>query len=195
MTLSSAQTTNRQPAGGHLLPDPGVLEHVLDLCRAVEGQIRAALVQRAHDRQRVARAVEEVGVAERDVARAHGGEALDVAQDGLGLHDADAAVIDGGDRAVPAAMHAPVAGLHVADESLLPADRQAGVALEAGQQLARRRFEGAALEMDERPFAGPGAARRRPPARRPRPMSAGSYSPAITRASSSSSTSSRLTVA
>ena len=132
MTLSSAQTTNRQPAGGQLLPDLGALEDVLDLGRAVEGQLREALVHRAHDRQRVAPAVEEVGVAERDVAGAHADEALDVAQDRVGLHDADPPVVDGGDRAVPAAMRAAVAGLDVADQPLLAADRQPGVALEPG---------------------------------------------------------------
>ena len=104
----------------------------------------------------MAPAVEEVGVAERDVARAHARQALDVAQDGLGLHDADAPVVDGGDRAMPAAMHAPVAGLHVPDQPLLPAHRQAGVALESGQQLARRRVEAAALQVDDRPFGGRG---------------------------------------
>jgi hypothetical protein len=59
--------------GSHLRPHVGVLEHVLDLRRAVKGQLRLALVQRAHDRQRVAPAVEEVGVAEGDVASTHGG--------------------------------------------------------------------------------------------------------------------------
>jgi hypothetical protein len=50
-------------------------------------------------------------------------------------------------------MHAPVAGLHVPDQPLLPADRQAGVALEFGEQLARRRVKGAALQVDDRPVA------------------------------------------
>ena len=80
-------------------------------------------MERAHDRQRVAPAVEEIGVAERYVARAHAGQALDIAQDGVGLHDADAPVVDGGDRAMPAAMHAPVAGLDVPDQPLLPVQR------------------------------------------------------------------------
>ena len=51
-------------------------------------------------------------------------------------------------------MHAPVAGLHVPDQPLLPGHRQAGVALESGQKLARRRVEGAALQVDDRPFGG-----------------------------------------
>ena len=57
---------------------------------------------------------------------------------------------------MPAAMHAPVAGLDVADQPLLPAHRQAGVALESGQELARRRVEAAALQVDDRPFGGRG---------------------------------------
>ena len=113
-------------------------------------------MERAHDRQRVPPAVEEVRVAERDVARSHPGQALNVAQHALRLHDPDAPVVDGGDRAMPAAMHAPVAGLHVPDQPLLPAHRQTGVAFESGQQLARRRVEAAALQVDDRPFGGRG---------------------------------------
>ena len=63
---------------------------------------------------------------------------------------------------MPAAMHAPMARLHVPDQPLLPAHRQTGVALESGQQLARRGVEGAALQVDDRPFAGRG---RRAPGR------------------------------
>jgi len=77
-------------------------------------------------------------------------------------------------------MHAPVAGLHVPDQPLLPAHRQAGVALQSGQQLARRRVKAAALQVDDRPFAGRagahGAASSSTQA-----ASAGSYSPAIAR--------------
>ena len=90
------------------------------------------------------------------MARAHGCQALDIAQDGLGLHDADAPVVDGGDRAMPAAMHAPMAGLDVPDEPLLPVHHQAGVAFESGQQLAGRRVEAAALQVDDRLFGGQG---------------------------------------
>jgi len=49
LTLSSALTTNRQPEAA-ISSTPGVLEHVLDLCRAVKGQLRAAIVQGADDR-------------------------------------------------------------------------------------------------------------------------------------------------
>ena len=35
--------------GGHLLPYSGALEHVLDLRRAVKGQLRETLVHAAHD--------------------------------------------------------------------------------------------------------------------------------------------------
>ena len=169
-----------------------MLEHVLDLGRAVEGERREALVERAHDRERMAPAVEEVRVTERDMARAHAHQTLDVAQNGVRLHDPDAPVVDGGDRAVPAAVHAAMAGLHVPDQALLAVQRQAGVALESGQQLARRRVEVPALQVDDRPSGGrggrPGAASSPTQAN-----SAGSYSPAIARPASSRSTSSRLT--
>ena len=51
-----------------------VREHVLDLDRAVEGEVREPLVQRAHDAHRVLRRVEEVGVAEGEVLGAGGDE-------------------------------------------------------------------------------------------------------------------------
>ena len=58
------------PGVGELGPQVGVAQHVLDLDRAVEGDVGEALVHRPHDAQRVLRRVEEVGVAERDVLRA-----------------------------------------------------------------------------------------------------------------------------
>ncbi len=111
-------------------------------------------MQRTHDRQRVAPAVEEVRITEGDVARAEAHQAVDIAHDSLGLDDPDAAVIDRGHGAVPAAVHAPVAGLHVADQPLLSAHRQAGVALQSRQQLAGRELEAAALQVDDRRLGG-----------------------------------------
>ena len=132
---------------GHTL---SVLEHVLDLGRGVKGERREALVQLPHDRQRVASTVEEVRVTERDVSSAHVHQALDVAQHRVGLHDSYASVVDRRDRAVPAAVHAAVAGLHVADQALLTADRQARVMLQSGQELSRRRVKGPPGELDDR---------------------------------------------
>ena len=63
---------------GERRPQLGVAQDVLDLRRAVEGEVGEALVHRLHDAQRVAAAVEEVGVAEGDVAGAQLDEARDV---------------------------------------------------------------------------------------------------------------------
>ena len=95
---------------------------------------------------------------------------------------------------MPAAMHAPMTGLDVPDQPLLPAHRQAGVALESGQssraggsKLPRCRWM---IGRSAAAAGGRGAASSFTQA-----VSAGSYSPAIARAASSRSTSSRLTVA
>ena len=113
-------------------------------------------MKRANDGDRMASAVEEVRVTKRDMTSAHVHQTLDVAQNRVRLHDPYAPVVDRGNRAVPAAVHAAMAGLHVADEALLGAHRQAGVALERGQQLARRRVEAPALKMDDGLLASPG---------------------------------------
>ena len=70
-TVSKAETTNRQPGGGHLAPDA---RRGAGCARpsAVQSKVSVgeALVHRPHDPARVVDAVEEVGVAERDVAGA-----------------------------------------------------------------------------------------------------------------------------
>ena len=107
-------------------------------------------MHRLHDAQRVAAAVEEVGVAEGDVAGAQLDEARDVPHHGVRADDADAPVVDGGHRAVAAPVHAAVARLDVADEPLVAAEREVGVALERRQQVACRQLELAPAELDER---------------------------------------------
>src|SRR2546423_7377834 len=83
-------------------------------------------------------AVEEVGVAEREVASTHLDETLDVVQEDVLPHDPDAPVVDRGHRAVAAAVHAAVARLDVADQPLLVAEHEAGVALQRRGGDARR---------------------------------------------------------
>ena len=78
----------------------------------------------------------------------------DVGEHGVCADDADAPVVDGRHRAVPAAVHAAVARLDVADEPLVAAEREVRVALERRQQVARRQLELAAAELDER-LVGP----------------------------------------
>ena len=151
VVVDALQRTDHEQAaaGGDLLPHVGMFEHVLDLGGAVEGQRREALVQRADDRERMASAVEEVRVAKGDMAGAHRHQALDVAQNRVGLHDPDAPVVDRGNRAVAAAVHAAVAGLDVADQALLAAHGQSGVTFERRQQLARRQIKVPALKVDD----------------------------------------------
>ena len=115
---------------GERRPQLGVAQDVLDLRRAVEGELGEALVHRLHDAQRVAAAVEEVGIAEGDVAGAELDEARDVPHHGVRADDADAPVVDSGHRAVAAPVHAAVARLDVAHEPLVASEREVCVALE-----------------------------------------------------------------
>ena len=61
----------------------------------------------------------------------------------------DAPVVDRGNRAVAAAVHAAVAGLDVADQALLAIHGQSGVTFEPRQQLARRQIKAPALKVDD----------------------------------------------
>src|ERR687885_687824 len=109
------------------------------------------------NRQPAPAAVEEVGIAEGDVAGAQLDEARDVPHHGVCADDPDAPVVDGGHRAVAAPVHAAVARLDVAHEPLVAPEREVRVALERRQQVACRQLELAAAELDERlvrPCAG-----------------------------------------
>src|SRR5690349_23602927 len=89
---------------------------MLDLDRDVEGDIGVGGMQRPDDAPRVARPVEEIRIAERDVARPGENLRIDVGQDDLGLHDAELAVVDRDDWTVPAEMTAAAARFGVSDD-------------------------------------------------------------------------------
>ena len=78
-------------------------------------------------REGVGGAVEEVGIAEGDVLRAGGDLRADVGEHDVGVHGAEAAVVDRHDRAVAAAMLAAARRLGVADDPPLVADLERGV--------------------------------------------------------------------
>ena len=84
----------------------GVANQVLDLDRDVVAQLRMLRVQRAHQRQRVTGSVQEVRVAERDVARAGAHLAADVLEHDGARDDAEPPAVDGHDRTVPAGVPA-----------------------------------------------------------------------------------------
>ena len=135
-------------------------------------------------RARVVRAVQEIGVAEGDVARSHGHELGDVGHHGVLAHQAGAAVVDDGHGTVPAPVRAAVAGLDVAGQAAFAPEGKAGVAVEAREEVAGREPEPAPPELDH--GVGPAPARR--PGRRVPATSAstqatrrGSYSPAMAR--------------
>src|SRR6266705_6588627 len=113
-----------------------VTEQVLDLGREVVGHAGELGVQRAHELPRVAGTVEKVGIAERDVSRAGGDEAANVAEHHVGRHDEEAPVVDGGNRAVEAVVQTAAARLHVSRRDLRPVAPEFDVARERRERIA-----------------------------------------------------------
>ena len=124
-----------------------VLEQVLDLYRYVECQMLMFTLRGFQQFEAVGGRVEEVGVAEGDVARAHGGLLVDVGEHAVGAVEPQASLEDGGERAVRAAVGAAARGLHVAGQ-LEPVFRAvvAGVLVERGQSGAIGRGAWGAIE-------------------------------------------------
>ena len=112
-------------------------------------------VQAPGDVQRVAGAVQEVGVAEGDVTRARRDLRADVGQHHVRRHHEEPAAVDGHDRAVPAQVQAAAAGLDVGGGI--------GVAVVLVSRVPRRRRQRRAVGDRERT-----AARARGGPRRPR---------------------------
>ena len=116
--------------------DRALGDDVLDLGREAERDVRVRGVQAARRRQRVLRAVEEVGIAERDVARAGGDLPARVLEHDVDRHREEPAVIDRRDRAVAAQVLAAARRLDVAGDAPLVTDEQARVAIERRQHGA-----------------------------------------------------------
>src|SRR6476660_8056829 len=116
-------------------------QQVLHLDRHVVGRLGELSRKAANDRFSVTNAVEEIGIAECDVARARGNLRSHVGQHDLGRNDAEAAVIHRHDWTVPASMLAAARGLGVPDGSPFAVQLQRCVARERRQPFARRYAE------------------------------------------------------
>ena len=114
----------------------GVLQQVLDLDGDVEAEAGVAAGEDAQQGEGVGHGVEEVGVAECDVAGAELDLGVDVGQDDIGRDEAQPAAVGGREGAVRAAMGAAAAGLDVAGEPLLSGPPQGPWPL-AGTTVAR----------------------------------------------------------
>ena len=90
----------RAAGAGESRQQRAVAEQVFDLRREVVRHAGELGVQRADQPERMPGAVEEVGVAERDVSRAGGDEAADVAEHDVLRHDEESSVVDGRNGAV-----------------------------------------------------------------------------------------------
>ena len=92
-----------------------MFQQMLDFYGRVVGDLRKFGVQRFDDAHGVRGAVEEIGIAEGDVARAVRDLLADIVENDVALHDAELALIDGHDRTVAAQMFAAAAGFGVGD--------------------------------------------------------------------------------
>ncbi len=134
---------------------------MFDLDGDVVGQAGELACQRSDQLARVPRAVEKVGIAERDVPRPVLHLPPDVLEhDGDG-DDAEAAVVDGNDGTVPAAMLAAAARLGIAGDAPFAANLHRRVARESrkpaaigDQELHAREIHRRAAGIVVRPGAG-----------------------------------------
>ena len=131
-----------------------VAQQVLDLRGEVEGQTRELAVQRAGDGQRVARPIEKIGVAERDVGRAGLDLLAHVREQDLDGHDEEAPAVDRRDGAVPAPVLAAAARLDVRHQLLPVVSLQPRVFLQRRELRAARHGEAELLQHRERPRTG-----------------------------------------
>ena len=90
-----------------------MLLEVLDLDGRVVGDLGEFGMERFYDPHGMGGAVEEIGIAEGDVARACRDLLPDVGEHHVALHHAKLSLVDGHHRAVPAQMLAAAAGLGV----------------------------------------------------------------------------------
>ena len=146
---SNADTANRHPAAPRRGNTSRWSQDVLDLDRHVEGHIGKGAVHGVDDPGGVVGAVEEIGIAEGDVARAGGDELGDIGHDGVVGHEAGSPVVDDGHRTMPATVRAAMARFDVPDQAALVPEGESGVAVET-------------REGDDGPGARSGPVRARP---------------------------------
>src|SRR5208282_1844752 len=96
----------------------GPAQQVLDFDGDVVAERGKLPVERLDDFDGVARAVEEIGVAEGDVLRPGGHLLADVGQNNFGSDHAEGAAIYGNNGAVAAQMFAAARGFRVADDAV-----------------------------------------------------------------------------
>ena len=120
---------------------------MLDFDGDVVRKLRKFRVQIADDRERVADAIEKIGIAEGDVPGARGDLLADIGENRLFFHDAENAIVHGDDRAMAAAMFAAAASFGVAGDAVTAVRQDdAGVAREGGKTGAVRGEELLAAE-------------------------------------------------
>ena len=116
--------------------------------------VRELGVERPRHGERVARAVEEVGVAERHVGRPGLDALADVGQDHVRRHHEEAPAVDRRDRAVPAEVLAAAARLDVPHQLVPPVALEPRVLLEGGERRAARHRKAQPLEVRRRGARG-----------------------------------------
>ena len=124
-----------------LAPHTAMAQDVLDLHGAVEREMRELVVHGRDHSARVPGDVQEVGVTEGDVRRARLHELCDVVEHCAFVRDPHPAVVDDRDRAVTAAVRAPAGRLDGPDEAPSGALGELHVAVQRGENVARRARE------------------------------------------------------
>src|SRR5664280_1924491 len=117
-----------------------MLDDVFHLGSDVKSDIRMLLLQCAGYRHRVSGAVQEIGIAERNMSRARLDLLPGVGKDNLTRDHEEAPVVYGGDGTVKTPVQATPARLHVSNEALFALRRakQAGILVERGETITTR---------------------------------------------------------
>ncbi len=133
-----------------------MIEQVLDFDRDVVRQAGVRGVQRLDDAHGVRRAVEKIGIAKGDVARAGRDLRVDIREHDLLLNDAELPVVDRDDRAVAAQVPAAAARFGVARHAAGPvAQVHGGVAPERQESRSIGRDEMELRHAERSHRAGP----------------------------------------
>ena len=127
-----------------------VFAEMLDFDGRVVGNLRKLAMKRFDQRNRVADAVEKIGITKGDVLRARKDLPANILKNDFARDDPESAVVNRNDRAMPAEMFAAPGSFGVTGDAVRAIRQmQRGIAIERGEILAIRYLEILTLERDE----------------------------------------------
>ncbi len=116
-------------------------QDVLDLGREIEGHLREFGVKTPDDVERVAGAVQKIGIPERNMRRSGLNLPPDVLHDNILGHQKESSLIHGNDGAMAAGMETSMTGLDVADRTPLPFELEVCILVEVWKPPPTRNLE------------------------------------------------------